>query len=174
MTMLSSNSEVDDILSQFPGPAKLCPSRAKWLLILLLSAFFVFGGYLGVSKGDPLGWLPLIFFGLGIVVAAVQLLPGASWLMLDGEGFEVKTLFRRHRSHWPDVSDFRAVSTPPSVTKRVAYFDKRFRNSKLGKLNIALVGGNAMLADRYGLAASDLAQLMASWRALALARRPAA
>jgi hypothetical protein len=38
-----------------------------------------------------------VFFGLVALVAPVAMLPGAGGLVLDREGFDVTSLFRRYR-----------------------------------------------------------------------------
>jgi len=52
------------------------------------------------------------FFGLGSVGSAAAMLPGASALILDGDGFETKALFRRRRSRWRDTTGFTVISIP--------------------------------------------------------------
>ena len=84
----------DEILSRFPGPVVLYPSRRKWLFVLLGCAAFVATSIWALGNNKVLGWAGLIFFGLGMVVAVVAQLPGASSLKLDREVFEIKHLFR--------------------------------------------------------------------------------
>ena len=82
--------DVDALMAKSEdGVLVLRPGRLKMFLLLLLSAGFVFAGVVMLSheKGSVLiGWLTILFFGLGVIVFVVQLLPGSAYLRLDGEG----------------------------------------------------------------------------------------
>jgi hypothetical protein len=162
----------DAILVRFPGPVTLYPSRRKWLLVFAGCAVFAVGGFWMIRDGDLRGWFVLIFFGLGVLVAAVAMLPGAGALTLDAEGFEATNLFRRHRTRWQDTTGFQAARIPPAQQKLVVYDDVTQSAKTLAQVNVGIVGRNAALPDTYGLSADDLAQLMAQWRERALARGP--
>ncbi len=138
--MWSSDSRVDAILSRFPGPVTLYPSRTKWLLILLGCGLFAAIGYWMISDGDRRGWFVLIFFGAGSIAAAMMLLPGAGALTLDRDGFRAATLFRGSLSRWQDVTGFESASVPPANQKLVVYDDINVTGRKLAKFNVALVG----------------------------------
>jgi hypothetical protein len=155
---------IETLLSRFPGPLKLYPSRKKWLLLVVVGIAFIAGGFFMVRKQADGGWFVLIFFALCLVVSIVMLLPGAGGLLLDGDGFKMTSLFRSHRSRWQDVQGFQAVAIPPSGQKLVCYDDSGAARSPLAKMSIAISGHNAALPDTYGLSADDLAMLMARWR----------
>jgi hypothetical protein len=151
----------------------LYPSRRKWLLVFAGCALFAVGGFWMIRDGDVRGWLVLIFFGLGALVAAVAMLPGAGALTLDAQGFESTSLFRSHRTRWQDTAGFQAAHLPRGQ-KLVVYDDVTQSAKSIAQLNVGIVGHNAGLPDTYGLAADDLAQLMAQWGERALARARAA
>jgi hypothetical protein len=159
----------DAILSKFPGPVTLFPSRTRWFWVLLGCMIFVAGGIHMIAVGAATGWLVAGFFGLGTVVAAVMLLPGAGALKLDRDGFEVTSLYRRHRTRWQDATGFEAVTVavPFRVQRMVAYDDVNLAGQSLAKLSVAIAGHNAGLPDTYGLAVDDLAGLLKAWRARA-------
>ena len=156
------STDVAEILSRFPGPVTLRPSRTRWLLVLAIGLLFAVGGVWMIQDGK---WI----FGLVALIAAVAMLPGAGGLILDREGFDVTSLFRRYRIRWQDTADFAAVSIPPAHQKMVGYNDLKRSSSRLAKMNVAIVGRDAAIPDTYGLSADALAQLMAQWRARALA-----
>jgi hypothetical protein len=160
----------DAILVRFPGPATLYPSRRKWLLVFAGCALFAVGGFWMIKDGDLRGWFVLIFFGLGVLVAAAAMLPGAGALTLDAEGFEARNLFRRYSTRWQDTAGFQAARIPPAQQKLVVYDDVTQSTKSIAQINVGIVGRNAALPDTYGLTADDLARLMAQWRELALAR----
>jgi len=74
--MLSSPA-APELLSRFPGPVTLHPLRKKWLLVLAGCALFAIGGYWMVRGNEGMGWLVLIFFGLGALIAAAMMLGAA-------------------------------------------------------------------------------------------------
>jgi hypothetical protein len=156
------------ILSRFPGPVTLHPSRVKWLLVFTIGALFAVGGFWMIKTGDGSGWFVLICFGLGALIAAAAMLPGAGGLTLDRDGFETTNLFRRHRTRWRDAAGFEAARIPRAHRKMVVYDDITQSTKSIAKLNVGLVGRNSGLPDTYGHSADNLAQLMAQWRERAL------
>jgi hypothetical protein len=166
---MASRTDISEILSRFPGPVTFYPSRKKWLAVLAGGVLLTIGGVLMVRSGDPMGWLPLIFFTLVALGAAVAMLPGAGALMLDRQGFEVTNLFRRHHTRWQDALRFAAAQIPPATQRWVVYDDISQSTKRIAKINVAIVGRNAALPDTYGLSPDDLEQLMTQWRERALA-----
>jgi len=162
--------DLSEVLSRFPGPVALNSSRKKWLIMLAGSALFAAGGVGMIRADESGGWLVLIFFGACAVTAAIVLLPGASRLTLDRDGFEVANLFHRRRSRWADASNFGAVSIPPSNLRVVVYDDKALAGRATAAVNVTITGHNASLNDTYGFAAEELAQLMTKWQERALAQ----
>ena len=124
------STDVAEILSRFPGPVTLRPSRTRWLLVLAIGLLFAVGGVWMIQDGRWMGWYVLVFFGLVALIAAVAMLPGAGGLILDREGFDVTSLFRRYRIRWQDTADFAAVSIPPAHQKMVGYNDLKRSSSR--------------------------------------------
>ena len=158
------------ILPRFPGPVTLYPSRKKWLLVFAGSALFAIGGAWMIRSGEGTGWFVLIVFGLGALIAAAAMLPGAGALMLDRDGFEVTSLFRRHRCRWQDTDGFAAARIPPARQSMVVYDDVNQRTKSIAKINVSITGRNSAVPDTYGLSADDLAAVMAQWRERASGR----
>lgn len=157
------------ILARHPGPVHLGASRLKWIGVLAIGLVLGAGGGLMVrtSATDPrtsaaMGWFGVAFFGLVALVALVQLLPGASGLTLDADGFETTTLFRRHRHRWAETGAFGTWNSGHATL--VAFEAAAAPAGRLGAVNRALAGGNASLPDTYGLRADDLVLLMEAWR----------
>jgi hypothetical protein len=68
-------------------------SRFKALMVLVGCAAFVAIGLL-VSERKPLiGWASMVFFGSGIPVSVLMLLPGQVYLRLSPQGFEMGSPF---------------------------------------------------------------------------------
>jgi hypothetical protein len=165
---MSPNCRVDAILAQFPGPVTLYPSRAKWLLVFLGCGLFAAGGIWMVATADANGWFVLPFFAIGTIVAGVMLLPGAAALVLERDGFQTTTLFRRSCSDWRDVSEFESVRIREAMRRMVVYDDVNLAGRAMAEISAGFTGRNAGLPDTYGLAAGDLADLMTLWRERAL------
>jgi hypothetical protein len=161
---MSSDAGLDAVLTRFPGPVALYPSRRKWALVLIGCGLFAAGGVWMIEDKNPWGWFVLIFFFIGAVVAAAALMPGAGALTLDGSGFEIKNLFRRRRMRWQDATDFEAAVIPPAGTKLVVFNDIKTKDQAISNLNAAIAGRNGALPDTYGLSADDLARVMTRWR----------
>ena len=156
------------ILSRFPGPVTLYPSRRKWLLVLLVGLVLGAGGVLMLRAGEWLGWLSLVFFAVVSLTALAAMLPGSSRLRLDKDGFEVRMLFRGSRKRGAETSEFGAAPIPPSGQVFVVFDDLTTTHKTLAGISTAIVGRNGALPDTFGLAAEDLAQLMTEWRRRAL------
>jgi hypothetical protein len=164
----SSNMEAELILSRFPGPVTLYPSRKKWVWALLYGGIFTAFGFWMVSGGAQLGWFAIVFCGSSSIGAATMILfPSASALTLDRNGFQTTSLFRRHRSRWQDVTRFEP--RPYLLQNLVVYDDVNETRRTLANLCVAIAGHNARLPDTYGLSADGLARLMAGWRDRAVA-----
>jgi hypothetical protein len=168
---MAARADTAAILDRFPGPVTLYPSRKKWLLVLACGAIFAVGGAWMIRGGDPQGWFVLIFFAAVALIAAAALLPGAGALTLDRDGFEITNLFRHHRIRWQDASGFTAARIPPARQLFVVFDKASASGSFVANVNVAIVGRNASLPDTYGQSADKLAELMAAWRASALARK---
>ena len=117
------------------------------------------------------GWFFLVFFAALSILGVGMLLPGASALKLDEEGFEATKYFRSHRARWRDVKNFRTVVlTPPTIalvpgsTELVVYDDIKSTDGIMATVNRAFSGHNAYLPDTYGIPGEELARLMGWWR----------
>jgi len=142
----------------------LRPKRLKYLLFALLSAAFVAGGVLMVRDGQRLGWFEIFFFGTGLIVFCLLLLPGSAYLKLDPAGFTFCSLFRPHSMRWYEVDSF--ATGRIGTNKLVVFnFSELHRGQqRLRKISSAISGYEAALPGTYGLKAEDLAALMNDWR----------
>jgi hypothetical protein len=165
-------AQISEILTHFPGPVTLNASRLKGLLALAVGLAFGVGGVIYIRDGSMWVGLPIaLVFGLAAVFGAGMLLPGANRLVLDADGFEVSSLFKRRRTRWHDVSDFTSARIQPSHYEMVVYNDVAAKKSKLADLNIAITGRNSGLPDSYGWSTEALAELMNVWRERAMLRQ---
>jgi hypothetical protein len=150
-----------------PLPVRLRTTRKSVLLLLLGSGAFVVAGFFVLPTHPAAAYGAIAFFGLGVVVAVVQLLPGSSYLELDERGFMTCTMFRKGFVPWQDVGEFYPCTIPSSTRAMVAY---RFApgytpQATTRKVLNALAGAEAALPDTYGRSAKELAELLNTIRA---------
>ena len=147
----------------------LRPSRAKTILLLLVALVFVAIGVFALADREwGVGLSCTIFFGLGAVIAAIQLRPGAAYLRLTEEGFVVCSMFRAGALvPWNRVSNFRVGSLPLAGKKMVVYDSSSPTKRGLRQINRELIGASDGLPDNYGMKYDALAALMNDWRARA-------
>jgi hypothetical protein len=131
---------------------------------MTLSAGFVAGSALMVREGDPVGWAGILFFGAGVIVFCLLLLPGSAYLKLDPAGFTVCSLFRAHSTRWYEVDSFEVGSI--GRHKLVVFnFSNLHRGQEFArKLSSAIGGYEGAPPETYGLSAQELAAMMNDWR----------
>jgi hypothetical protein len=172
------DNEVRDIVTKFPGPITLLPSRLKyWFMIVLgvgMTAASVLASFLCLSRlragiegagvAAVLVILGTAFFGIATVVFVILLRRGS--LRLDEDGFEVTGLVRK-RFRWREVSGFDVFYFRGNSL--VMFKTTNPRRNILEKFNAVLTGGrNEGIPADYELAAEKLVQLLTAWRNLAV------
>jgi hypothetical protein len=147
-----------------PQELILRPSRRQAVLLFAVCAAFAGAGVGMVRDEASGGWFVLLFFGLGTIVALIQLLPGASYLRLTVTGFSVRTMYRTHSYEWSDVRRFEVGEVGPDrrvVFDFAGHYDKKATGRAVAS---ALAGAEGALADNYGRTAEDLARLLNDWK----------
>lgn len=141
----------------------LRPGRIRWLAYFIIGLGFTVSGGLMIGVGDWWGWFVAGFFGLCMVVSAVLILPGASYLRLTAEGFTVCTLYQRQGFKWAEVGP--CFTGVVAGRKRVLFqFTDPTRSSRFQGVVRAIWGAEGTLPDTYGMTAAALATLMNDWR----------
>jgi hypothetical protein len=147
-------------------PPELILRPSWWPRVLLFAVCAAFAGAgVGMVRDEASGgWFVLLFFGLGTIVAFIQLLPGASCLRLTDTGFSVRTMYRTHSYEWGDVRKFEVGEV--GRDRRVVFdFAGRSRKKSTGRaVAKALAGAEGALADNYGRTVEDLARLLNDWK----------
>jgi len=139
---------------------RCAPSSKKIFLLLLGSLAFVIIGIGAIFDGDKIGWLCVGFFGLCFLVAAMQLLPGCSYLILSPEGFEYCSLYRKFSYNWHEIRELGVTNISGNEMVCINFSDD-YDNAKLGrKISTGLTGVEGSLPDTYGFSAFELAEIM--------------
>jgi hypothetical protein len=124
----------------------LHPRRAKLVGLLLVSAAFVATGVWMVRAGQWLGWLGIAFFGLGVAVSGLQLLPNSTYLRMGPDGFTVCTLFRSRSCRWSDVKAFEVRRVGRTEMVVFSFSRQPPGSTGLRRLNVRLAGAEAAVA----------------------------
>jgi hypothetical protein len=114
----------------------------------------------GRATCNAVGYVGVAFFGLGLVVFVIKLLPNSSYLRVTREGFTICNLFRCYNVEWNDTSEFGIADL--GVKKMVAWNSPSAaeRLPNLFKASQAISGYGCALPETYGLSAEKLCALL--------------
>jgi hypothetical protein len=147
-------------------PVTFYPKRssAVWLL-LGCTAFVAVGVWLGISKGDWMGFLCAGFFGLGIPVAVIQLMPGSTFLRLDSTGITFASMFKEKSLPWAVFQEFFVVTmrqTGVKVHETVGFnFVPTYDRARAGRAVARFISHcEGALPNTYGMKAEELAHIL--------------
>ena len=139
-------------------------SRGKAMLLLLGSIGFVAGGY-WMSKEEPLvGWLCVVFFGLGIPTSLLMMSPKGMSLRLDEDGFEMSSLVKKVRTRWAAVEVFRIGAIHGAKMIEVVYKPEYAHLKNLRKAVGALSGMEGAIPNSYNVSLTELERVLNEWR----------
>lgn len=153
-------------LEAVPGGSRATfrASRKKALLLLSGSLCFVALGVWASSEMPWVGWGSAAFFGLGVPMSLLMLLPGAVYLTLDTEGFELGTFFRKHRTNWSDVVRFEigAIGTNRmiAISFTQGYEQQQFSRA----LASSLAGMEGAIPNSYDAPLEEILAALNSWK----------
>jgi hypothetical protein len=190
--------EVSSLLARFPGPLALDVSKRKFLVGVLAGAVLIAGGAWmihyaaspayqpydgsklgrllsmlglhGAAADAAIAWTMIVAGGVVATISMLVLIPGATGITLDANGFTMRGVFGRMRIYnWNDVDDFAVLPISAGLgAKKMVGFN---RKSAKGGVSARWFGCNSTLPDSYGLTAENIVRLMALWRERALSHR---
>jgi hypothetical protein len=152
----------------------LRPGKKKWVMVLLISVGFVAIGIAVIQSPtaamEPfMAYGSVIFFGIGVVAAIVQLLPGSAFLRLSPEGFTIRHMWRNTVYRWSDIERFGVLEIRPSGHRQRMVglnFSESFPNARRVRSMVrSLSGFDGALPDNYGWDCARLAAHLESWKA---------
>jgi hypothetical protein len=152
------------MFTEYQVPVTLHTSRKSTLGYLFLFVGFAVIGLLMIRDKPSFGYLCTAFSGVGILVFAVMLHPGSSYLHLTESGFTVCTLFRKHAFRWEDVAGFLVVQIARHNLVGW-YFTRNYPGRPTGRaVSAAISGAEGSFPDNYGKKPEDLAFLLNTLR----------
>ena len=138
----------------------LKPKTTKTILLGIVSLTFTIEGIMLTDKESLKGWLIASFFGLGLIVFLIQLIPGSTQLTLTKEGFIMTSLFRSHLTKWSDVKEFKIDYLGRNKAVMFDYIDS-YRKHQIGKtIAKSLSDSHGALPSNYGLELTELLNKM--------------
>jgi membrane associated rhomboid family serine protease len=146
-------------------PLVLRPSRRRWVGLLAVSvAATAVCGWALVDEPSVVMVVGVLLFGAGIIVAALQLVPGSASLRIAREGLLARAPMRSGKWSWNEVEHFRAYEADQYGTTKLVGFDLRDltpdRQGVWKTIGRGVSGVDAALPDTYGMRAQDLATLL--------------
>jgi hypothetical protein len=136
----------------------------KQLALAVLCAGFSAIALLMIRDGKSFAWFGLVFFGLGVLVFLLQVVPGASYLKLDPDGLTIRSLFRSSFYKWSEIAGFVPGDVGGNRGVVFNFTDDFERHGRLRRLNVELSGAEGALPDTYGLSPERLAQILNEWK----------
>jgi hypothetical protein len=121
------------------------------------------------SEEETIGWFLSCFFGFGMIVATIQLLPNASYLLLTAGGLEMRTMYRSSFVSWNEIAFFATASIryKGMVVRRMVVFNfsENYNKLQIGRRVAKVIAGHeGGLPDTYGMTADQLANLLSEWK----------
>lgn len=139
---------------------QLFPSKRRIWLGFTASILLVGLACVMVRNGHMYGWFLIVFFSLGVIAPGILLLPGASWLQLDEEGFTLCMLFRPDRYLWSQISEI-------SVWQGVVSFklSPEHRGNKRGQATARAISGyDGSIPNMFQLNPESMAKLLIEYK----------
>jgi hypothetical protein len=139
-------------------------SRKKALLLFLGSICFVAIGVWMSSERPLIGWGSVVFFGLGVPVSLLMLLPEAMYLRLDAEGFEIGSFLGKNRTKWDDVARFEIGSI--RNTKMIAIvYARGYQGQQVGRaIASSLAGMEGAIRNSYDAPLGEILASLNAWK----------
>jgi hypothetical protein len=139
---------------------RLLPSKRRIWLGFVASCLLVGLGALMVQNGQKLGWFRIILYGLGVLAPVLLLLPLASWLELDQEGFTLCMTFRSDRYLWSQITELNVWSGLVSFKLAPEHRGNR-RGQALAR---SISGYDGSIPDMFQLPPHSLLELMMKFK----------
>lgn len=135
------------------SPIILKPGKGKSILLFIISTGFVCLGISLWETNTSLAVFTVVFFGLCLLVFIINLIPNSSYLKIDHQGIEMKSLFKSTFIPWRGVSGFR---TKNFFLNTIVVFDIDQHLSETSGTKIK----TGVFPDTYGISGKKLATFL--------------
>jgi hypothetical protein len=109
-------------------------------------------------------WLGVGFFGFGVIVSAVMLLPGPAYLRVTPVGFTVRSLLSSCSCRWNDIDRFHVAGLGRIRFVAVDFAPDFDRHRISRKVLAALFEHEGALPDTYGMKCEELAEFLNQYK----------
>jgi hypothetical protein len=140
-------------------------SKKKAALLLLGSLGFVAIGWSLRAEHPIVGWLSVLFFGLGIPAAIYMLFTQRLYLLLDQAGFEMGSPFKTVRVAWNEVDGFESVSISGARMISILYNERYKDQQMLRGAAHALTGVEGAVPNNYTASMDEVLASLREWHA---------
>ena len=114
------------------------------------------------------GGIISFIFAIFVFMSAGSLLPGATWLKLDSQGFTVRYWFKDTIYRWIDVKEFKLITQRYMfipIRRSVGFtFSESYPRNPISRMFGAIAAFDRNLPDNYGMKAQELLVLLESSR----------
>jgi hypothetical protein len=132
-------------------------------LLLVISLVFVFLGIYLMEEQSIAAWVGICFFGLCALVFSIQFHPKASYLKLNDEGFEVRSLFRSHFTKWSHIKNLRIGNVPGNRMIFFDFTDDYGKRSPMKKAARSLSRNKGAVPSSYVISTKELLNIMETY-----------
>ncbi len=154
---------------ELPKSMKLTASKKKAFWMFIGCSVFVIIGLFMIQEKDfgtrLMGWIGIIFFGLGVLIGGAGLfISSSSYLLLDDKGFTMCTLFRKHFYGWDEIEVF-GIGNIYGNDMVMFDFSEKYNKAKTArKMNRFVSGSDAAIPNNYGIEIGELLELLTAFK----------
>ncbi len=140
-------------------------SRIKALLLFIGCLVFVALGWWISTPKPIIGWSCVVFFGLGIPVSILMMLPNRVYLRVSKHGFEMASPFNKKLVRWSDVERFYIVAVRGTKLIAIVYKPGYAEQQVLRKLSSSVAGMEGAIPNCYTASREEILSALNEWHA---------
>jgi len=153
---------------------KLTPKKIKTIGYLIICSLFVIAGISIIEEKALIGWIGIIFFGIGLILLLFQLLTNSSYLKIHETQIEIRTIYKSKFIHKKEITEFGIAKIPMihighnylNYNKKVVGFnfiESSSLNTELSNFNKEISHYQDILPDNYGYKPEKLVEILNDW-----------
>jgi hypothetical protein len=115
------------------------------------------------AEEPVMGWVCVVFFGMGVPIALLMFLPGLMSLRLNSEGVEMKSLRPKHMVLWKDVESFEIGSIGGAKMIIIRYRPHYQKQPFARAAARAVSGVESAIPNSYNISLINLEKILNDW-----------